>query len=92
MKIHPYYKNKIKERLGIRSPSVQMAAFGRAFATGLVIGRQDARLRDLKERAFERYKLKPFFHAPEYQPLVTIVKEFRQSVEWYNDDYGVYDD
>lgn len=86
MKIHPYYKNKIKERLGIRSPSAQMAAFGRAFARGLVTGYQTERLRDLKERAFGRYKLKPFFHAPEYQPLATIVQEFRQSVEWYNED------
>lgn len=86
MKIHPYYKNKIKERLGIRNPSQQMASFARAFATGLVIGLQAERLRDLKERAFGRYKLQPFFHAPEYQPLATIVREFRQSVEWYNDD------
>lgn len=86
MKIHPYYKNKIKELLGIRSPSQQMASFGRAFAMGLVTGYQAERLRDLKERAFGRYKLKPFFHAPEYQPLATLVREFRQSVEWYNED------
>ncbi len=86
MKIHPYYKNKIKELLGIRSPSRQMAAFVIAFAIGLRTGYMDEKLRDLKERAFGRYKFTPCFHVPEYQPLATLVREFRETVEWYNDD------
>lgn len=86
MNIFAYYRNKIKERLGICSPSAQMAAIGRGLCLGFATGSMGAILRDIEERAFGQYEPKTFVHVPEYQPLASIMQEFKWAVIYHNDD------
>ncbi|MBO5123403.1 MAG: hypothetical protein J6B99_09635 [Oscillospiraceae bacterium] len=86
MSIIAYYRNKIKERLSVCSPSHQMAALGRALCLGFATGRLGAILRDVEERALGQYEPKTFVHVPEYQPLASIMQEFEWAVIYHNDD------
>lgn len=86
MNIFTYYKKKIKQRLGVCSPSAQWAALGRSLCLGFATGRLAAILRGIEESAFGQYEPKTFVHVPEYEPLTSLVREFKESVAWHMDD------
>ncbi len=93
MLIHPYYKEKviqffekIKNKLGLKSPSIEFAKIGVSFYYGFVIGEQAATLDELHRKLFEPYRLPRLVYAPEYKPVKSVVSAFRYAQAFYKDN------
>lgn len=92
MLIHPYYINKakrtlekIRKKAGIISPSSAFARIGVFIFYGMKAGEQAAMLDELHRKLFEPYRLPRLVYAPEYEPVESVVLEFRAAQVFYED-------
>lgn len=78
---------KDKAYFGIASPSKVFVEKARCFGYGFVLAIQKAKLEECKT-AFTPYEIKRKVFAPEYKPIVDIVREFnyvKHEYEWERD-------
>ena len=77
MKIHPYYKEKIKRFLGIRSPSASFSNFGNFLAMGFKIGEQKQKCAKVNS-IYQPYEIPRAIILPSYGNVEYTVRVF----EW----------
>lgn len=81
MRIHPYWKEKIKKCFGIKRPSQVFKSIGAYFAYGFVLGQMQQKMDDID------YKNKKVsmgvIHLPESR-FEKAFREFKYMKEWYD--------
>lgn len=93
MIIHPYYINKlkylfekIKNKIGVISPSSGFKNIGAFICYGMKAGEQAARLDKLNQKLYEPYRLPRRVYAQAYKPFEAVVFNFKYAQMCYEND------